>query len=106
MKNHMHDFKFDAEVSNYHTHSIAGYTDLMIGVYPMHFHYFSGISTYKNHTHYFSGYTGLPIKTENGHVHKISGSLEYKNYHSHKYNNYTYEEVSYNSPELHQRVLI
>ncbi|HHV60204.1 MAG TPA: hypothetical protein GXX49_07975 [Clostridiaceae bacterium] len=106
MVNHIHDFKFDAEISNCHTHSVAGYTDCMLGVNALHFHYFSGISTYKNHTHHFSGYTGPPIKTENGHVHKISGYLESRSFHSHKFNNYTYEEVSYNSPRLHQRVMI
>lgn len=106
MRNHIHDFKFNADVTGTHTHSVSGYTDQMIGVHSLHFHYFSGISTFKNHTHYFSGYTGLPIKTENGHIHKISGFLEMNNYHTHRYSNYTFEEVSYNSPKLHTRVLI
>jgi hypothetical protein len=95
MNPHLHEYKLDSSVGNGHRHRIRGYTDSMIGINILHFHYFFGVSSYNNHTHYFSGFTGLPVKTENGHIHKIEGILELNNLHEHSLEGYTFEETAY-----------
>jgi len=76
-------------------HRIYGYAEGMIGVKGIHFHFFSGVSSYTDHTHYFSGITSLPVKTENGHIHRIDGLLEFNNFHEHKFKGDTFEDISY-----------
>jgi hypothetical protein len=106
MTPHLHKYKFESNLSNEHKHRLTGYSDGMIGINSFHFHFFNGISSYKNHTHYYSGVTGFPIKTENGHKHKIEGFLEVNNMHEHKFSNYTYEDVSYRSDGLRHEAYI
>ncbi|MCX7923351.1 MAG: YmaF family protein [Clostridia bacterium] len=95
MKTHIHKYRFDCETENHHKHRLMGYTDNMIGINAIHFHYFFGVSSYDGHSHYYSGITGLPIKTENGHVHKIEGTLESTCLHEHKFASHTFEDVAY-----------
>ena len=95
LSNHLHYFNITTEKDNCHNHIIKGYAGGMIGVGMMHFHSYSGISSYSDHTHDVSGITGLPIKTENGHIHKIDGVSKVKNNHKHKYSGYTEEDIAY-----------
>lgn len=95
MKNHTHRFKFDCDMNNLHIHKVAGIVERTYGFGGLHFHYYSGVSSYMNHTHYFSGITGLPIKTENGHIHRMEGLLESNPDHEHKFKGETSEEISY-----------
>lgn len=97
MNTHIHMYKIDSDIKQGHKHKITGYAELMLGINSLHFHGFSGVSSYCNHTHYFSGITGLPIKTENGHIHKIEVILESNDIHDHKIVGLTSEEISYNS---------
>ena len=106
MNPHMHKYKLECFTSKEHKHKLAGYTDGMIGINAFHFHYFNGISSYKNHTHYYAGMTGFPIRTENGHKHKIEGILETNNLHDHKYSSFTYEDVAYHSDGLRHEAYI
>jgi hypothetical protein len=91
---HLHKYRFECEEKNIHKHRLVGYTDNMLGISSLHFHYFSGISSYNSHTHYYSGFTGLPIKTENGHKHTIEGLLELNNLHEHHFLNFTFEDTA------------
>jgi hypothetical protein len=100
MNPHLHKYRFESNLSKEHKHRLIGYCEGMIGINSFHFHFFNGISSYKNHTHYYSGVTGFPIKTENGHKHKIEGILEANNMHEHKYSSYTNEDVTYHSDGL------
>jgi len=95
MKSHMHKFKFDCRLSDGHNHRLLGYASGMVGIGSFHFHFYYGVSSYRNHTHYFCGVTGMPHKTENGHIHKMEGILEYNDSHEHVYKGYTFEEISY-----------
>jgi hypothetical protein len=106
MNHHLHKYKFESMMSKDHKHRISGYSEGMIGINSFHFHFFNGISSYKNHTHYYSGITGFSIKTENGHKHKIEGTLEANNMHEHKFSNYTNEDVSYHSDRLKHEAYI
>jgi len=92
---HMHEFKFDTELSQQHKHVLHGLTDKVIGTNSFHFHLYHGVTSYLDHTHYFSGITSLPIKTENGHVHKLEGYVETVNNHNHRYFNYTFDDKAY-----------
>lgn len=92
---HLHKYKFEANISNGHKHMLMGYTDNIIGLNMLHFHFFSGVCSYNGHTHYFSGFTGLPIRTENGHVHRMEGYLEFNSQHEHKFNSFTFEDIEY-----------
>jgi len=95
MKFHMHKYRFDC-LNNYgHNHMLHGYTGNMLGVESLHFHFYYGVSSYRNHTHYFFGVTGIPVKTENGHIHRMDGILESNGMHEHKFNGYTFENISY-----------
>ncbi|NLC68884.1 MAG: hypothetical protein GX754_08950 [Clostridiaceae bacterium] len=105
MYRHTHHFKIDSLMMRGHCHRLTGYTESIIGVGRLHFHFFSGISNYTDHTHYFSGITGLPVKTENGHIHKIEGFLESNSFHEHKFNGYTFEEISYSHDKKASEVL-
>lgn len=95
MNRHSHQYKFDSKISAGHTHRIMGYTENMVGIDAIHFHFFYGISSYNNHTHYYSGITGLPVKTENGHMHKIENVLEANCLHEHPITGFTFENISY-----------
>lgn len=106
MKTHIHKYKIDSEMVRGHKHKITGYADVMLGLSSLHFHYFSGVSSYCNHTHYFSGMTSLPIKTENGHVHKIETILDNNDLHEHKLVGLTFEEISYISGYASNEALI
>ena len=97
MGSHMHWFKIDIGDERSHSHRISGYTEGTLGLNSIHFHFFSGISSYNSHTHYFSGMTGLPIKTDNGHVHRMESVLENDLMHEHKFRGYTSEDVAYNN---------
>lgn len=106
MRYHLHKFKLDSEAASFHKHRIIGITETTIGFSGFHFHFFYGISSYTNHTHYFSGATGLPIKTENGHVHKMESVLELNSGHEHRFNGYTFEEISYISGRIFREAFI
>lgn len=95
MRFHLHKYRFDSETVRGHKHRLLGYAGNMLGVSRFHFHLFYGVSSYDNHTHYFAGVTGMPIQTENGHIHKMEGLLEANHFHEHKYEGYTFEEISY-----------
>ncbi len=95
MNPHLHEYRFDSIIVNGHKHKIKGYTESMLGINILHFHYFVGVSSYNNHTHYFSGYTGLPVRTEKGHIHKIEGLLEINSLHDHLFDGFTFEEIAY-----------
>jgi len=99
MRFHMHKYKFESADERVHKHRIMGYAGNMFGVGSFHFHFFYGVCSYDNHTHYFSGITGMPFKTENGHVHKMEGILEKNNLHEHKFEGFTFEELSYFSSQ-------
>jgi len=96
----MHEFRFDTDPSNSHTHRLVGYTDYMFGIGSLHFHFYCGTTSYLTHTHYFTGTTGLPIKTSRGHIHKMQGYVETNNYHKHKYSNFTFEDCAYNTDKI------
>lgn len=106
MRSHSHKFKFDSQPANSHSHRIMGYTENLMGINVLHFHYFYGISSYNSHTHYFSGMTGLPIKTENGHVHKIECLLELNSNHEHQLSGFTFEDVAYTSKKLPKEAFV
>ncbi len=91
---HMHKYKFDCKIAQGHDHRILGYAGNMLGVGGLHFHFYYGISSYRNHTHYFCGITGMMIKTENGHIHKMEGSLESNSLHTHEFSGFTFEDIS------------
>ncbi len=95
MNPHLHEYRFDSVITNGHKHKIKGYTDCMLGINILHFHYFVGVSSYNNHTHYFSGFTSLPVKTDNGHIHKIESILEINSMHDHLLEGFTFEEIAY-----------
>ena len=103
---HVHKYKFESASENNHSHRMSGYTENAIGLLPIHFHYFYGVTSYNNHTHYYSGITGLPIKTENGHIHKLEGIMEVNNAHGHDYINYTLEDVEYISGKKYTKAYI
>jgi hypothetical protein len=106
MKTHIHKYKIDSEMERGHKHKIIGYADVMLGVSSLHFHFFSGVSSYCNHTHYFSGFTSFPVKTENGHVHKIETLLDNNDLHEHKIAGFTFEEISYISGNVAKEAYI
>jgi hypothetical protein len=91
---HMHKYRFDCKMAQGHDHRILGYAGNMLGVGSLHFHFYYGVSSYRNHTHYFCGITGMTIKTENGHIHKMEGSLESNSLHTHEFSGYTFEDIS------------
>lgn len=95
MHPHLHKYKFESFTANGHKHTLSGYTEGMMGIDSLHFHFFSGISSYSHHTHYYSGMTGLPIKTENGHKHKIEGILDQNQSHEHPYSHYSQEDTAF-----------
>lgn len=95
MRFHMHKYKFVSATEKSHKHKLMGYAGSMLGVSSFHFHFFCGVCSYDNHTHYFSGITGMPVKTENGHIHKMDGILEMNNFHEHRFEDFTFEEISY-----------
>ena len=100
MNPHMHKYKFESVTYGDHKHRLSGLSQGMIGINSFHFHYYNGISSYKNHTHYYSGITGFPIKTSNGHKHKIEGVLEINNMHEHAFSSFTNEDIVYHSDSL------
>ena len=57
MRSHMHKFKFDCRLANGHDHRLLGYAGGMVGIGSFHFHFYYGVSSYRNHTHYFCGVT-------------------------------------------------
>lgn len=91
---HMHKYKINCKTANGHDHLILGYAGNMLGTTSLHFHFYYGVSSYRNHTHYFYGITGMPTKTANGHIHKMEGSLEKNNLHTHEFSGYTFEDIS------------
>ncbi len=95
MRSHSHKFRFDCSIENGHNHMLLGYAGAMLGLGSLHFHFYYGVSSYRNHTHYFCGITGMPIKTENGHIHRMEGLLENNDLHEHKYKGYTHEDISF-----------
>ncbi|MCR4435461.1 MAG: YmaF family protein [Clostridiales bacterium] len=106
MNPHSHKYRFESDIANNHRHKLMGYTENMVGVNAVHFHFFYGVSSYNNHTHYFSGITGLPIKTENGHIHKIESTLEPNCMHDHQIMGYTFENVAYTPKKLTREAYI
>lgn len=94
MKSHMHKYKFDCQSTNGHSHRLFGYAGNMLGFDSFHFHFYYGVSSYRNHTHYFCGLTGTPHKTEYGHIHKMEGVLEFNSLHKHSFKGYTSEDTS------------
>lgn len=95
MRFHLHKYKLESTSTRGHKHRLIGYTGNMIGLRNFHFHFFYGVCSYDNHSHYYSGITGMPVKTENGHIHKIEGAIEADYQHTHKYQGYTFEDISY-----------
>ena len=106
MNPHLHKYRFETLTSNGHKHILSSYSEAMIGINSFHFHFFSGISSYKNHTHYYNGVTGFPIKTGNGHKHKIEGVLDTNNMHEHKFSSFTNEDVSYHYDGLRHEAYV
>ena len=103
---HIHDFRFNCDTNKGHNHRITNYTESHIGFNIFHFHYFSGICTYRGHTHYYSGITGFPTRTANGHIHKIEGVLEITNLHEHHFSGFTGEEIQLNTGRFLRTVLV
>lgn len=100
LNSHMHYYEFDTMMQNGHNHKLTGYSDGIFGVSGFHFHFYYGVCSYNDHTHYYSGITGIPVKTKNGHIHKMEGILELNNSHTHKFLNYTSEEISYTKNKM------
>lgn len=97
MNYHMHKYRFDCRNTDGHNHRLLGYAGNMLGIGSFHFHFYYGISSYRNHTHYFCGITGMPVKTENGHIHRMEGILESNSLHEHEFRGFTLEDISYSS---------
>ncbi len=100
---HIHQYKFDSEISNGHKHVLMGYTDSTIGINSFHFHFFYSVCSYNGHTHCFSGFTGLPLRTANGHIHRMEGFLGSNCLHEHRFKNYTFEDVEYTGKTISKR---
>ncbi len=112
MHNHYHIYSFHTNEKVKQNHKLFGHTDYMIGIGIMHFHFYSGTTSFNGHMHGYFGFTGFPRKTENGHKHKMCGKTdiarlsEYDDKpHEHEYENFTFENIQYINSPLTKRVL-
>ena len=112
MHNHYHFYSFHTNEKTQQNHKLFGHTDYMIGIGIMHFHFYSGTTSFNGHLHSYYGFTGFPKKTENGHKHKMCGKTDLSRLsdcndkpHAHEYQNYTFENIQYINSPLTKKVL-
>lgn len=95
IRRHVHYYRIESRMQRGHSHEIKGYTEYVIGTDSFHFHFFSGICTYRDHTHSYSGITGMPIKAACGHYHKITCLLDRELKHEHRVNGFSSEDIDW-----------